>query len=382
MIEGADISLKVLSRISDVSEDVWDSLHGSRNPFISHAYLDALEQSGAVSAETGWLVRHILLEDKNGAPLAAQPLYLKSHSYGEYVFDQGWAEAYENAGGRYYPKLQSSIPFTPASAPRLLTQRPELRSTLVELGKELTAAMGASSLHATFLSDDDATLYEQTGYLIRHDRQYHWHNQNYASFDDFLSGLTSRKRKMIRKERQQVSDAGITIHCHTGASITSAHWDALHAFYHDTSTRKWGRPYLNRDTFQLIGERMPDKCLLVFAEQNREIIAGALNFIGADTLYGRHWGCAKPLPFLHFELCYYQAIEFAITHGLKTVEAGAQGEHKIARGYTPVTTKSAHFIRDEGFKSAVDDFLKRERKAIADEVDWLTKFAPFHRQEN
>ncbi|MEO9526417.1 GNAT family N-acetyltransferase [Roseibium sp.] len=354
------------------------------NPFLSHAFLEALEAAGCACAETGWLPRHMVLEDTSGEILGAVPAYLKSHSQGEYVFDHGWADAFHRAGGDYYPKLQISVPFTPATGRRFLTG-PGINR---EAGLQALAAglvqvcqrTGASSVHATFLTKPEWDTLGELGYLQRTDQQFHWENQGYDSFEDFLADLASRKRKAIRKERREALSAdGIEVEWVTGADLTEAHWDAFYTFYVDTGSRKWGRPYLNRKFFSLINERLAERTLLVLAKRHGRYIAGALNFIGSKTLFGRNWGCTEHHPFLHFELCYYQAIDFAIAKGLKRVEAGAQGAHKLARGYLPATTYSAHWIAHEGLHDAVADFLEHERRAVERENAALADHAPFRK---
>jgi len=354
----------------------------SFNPFLSYAFLDSLEMSGCATDKTGWYARHMLLTDNAGTVLAAVPAYLKSHSQGEYVFDHGWADAFYRAGGEYYPKLQISVPFTPATGRRFLTG-PGINR---EAGLQALAAglvqvcqrHGASSVHATFLTKPEWDTLGDLGYLQRTDQQFHWENQGYGCFDDFLNDLASRKRKAIKKERREALSAeGLEVEWVTGADLTEAHWDAFYSFYMDTGSRKWGRPYLNRKFFSLVNERLAERTLLVFAKRSGRYIAGALNFIGSETLFGRHWGCTEHHPFLHFELCYYQAIDFAIAHGLKRVEAGAQGAHKLARGYLPTTTYSAHWIAHEGLHDAVADYLEHERHAVERENEALAEQAPF-----
>jgi predicted N-acyltransferase len=356
----------------------------SRNPFISHGFLAALEESRSVSRATGWLPQHLLFEDTDGQLLGAMPCYLKSHSLGEYVFDHGWADAYERAGGSYYPKLQASVPFTPVTGKRLLVRDGDERTEaiLLQAAATLTERLGASSLHITFLTEEEWTLASKLGFLKRIDQQFHWRNEAYGSFDDFLGALSSRKRKAIRNERRQAIASGIEIEWITGPDLTEAHWDAFFAFYMDTGARKWGSPYLTREFFSLIGKSMADQILLVLAKRNGRTIAGALNFIGSDRLYGRYWGAIEEHPCLHFEVCYYQAIDYAIQHGLGTVEAGAQGAHKLARGYLPVTTYSSHWIRDPGLRHAVADYLKRERAAVARESALLAEDSPYRRAES
>ncbi|TYC63298.1 N-acetyltransferase [Rhodobacterales bacterium] len=354
----------------------------SYNPFLSYAFLEALEASGCATAETGWAARHTLMEDDAGTILGAVPAYLKNHSQGEYVFDHGWADAFYRAGGDYYPKLQISVPFTPATGRRFLVG-PDINR---EAGLQALAAglvqvcqrHHASSVHATFLTKPEWDTLGELGYLQRTDQQFHWENHGYGSFDDFLEDLASRKRKAIRKERREALSAdGIEVEWVTGADLTEAHWDAFYDFYMDTGSRKWGRPYLNRTFFSLINERLAEQTLLVMAKRDGRYIAGALNFIGSETLFGRHWGCTEHHPFLHFELCYYQAIDFAIERRLSRVEAGAQGAHKLARGYLPKTTYSAHWIAHEGLHQAVADYLEQERDAVERENEALSDHAPF-----
>jgi uncharacterized protein len=390
------LTVKIATSLKAVPAEAWDAcanpavFHtngaglaaGDRhNPFVSHAFLSALEESGCVSRRTGWGPAHVLAEDAGGRLVAAAPCYLKSHSLGEYVFDHGWADAYERAGGRYYPKLQVSVPFTPVTGPRLLAADADLaaRSALVSGLRALRAQTNASSIHLTYLPEVDCQDLASDGFLPRSGQQFHWFNDGYASFDDFLAALASRKRKAIRRERRDALGHGVTIERLTGRDITEAHWDAFFAFYMDTGSRKWGRPYLNRAVFSLFGERMAERILLVLAKRAGRPIAGALNFIGGDALYGRNWGCLEDHPFLHFELCYYQAIDFAIERGLARVEAGAQGEHKLARGYRPVTTWSAHDLADPGLKRAVADYVARERWAITEANAELESATPFRR---
>ena len=365
----------------NAQKNIGSAISASLNPFVSHEFLAALEDSGCVARETGWLPQHLVLERADGTVLGVCPAYLKSHSRGEYVFDQGWAEAYERASGHYYPKLQVSVPFTPATGPRLLVREgPQADTTRQALAGGLIALAGlrhASSVHATFLTDEDAQALEQEGFLPRTDQQFHWHNRGYADFEGFLGDLASRKRKAIRRERREALAEGISIHWLTGRDLTEEAWDAFFDFYVETGSRKWGRPYLNRRFYSLIGERMADRILLVMAKRAGRWIAGAINFIGPDALYGRHWGAIEHHPFLHFEVCYHQAIDFAIAHGLGTVEAGAQGEHKLARGYLPVTTRSAHYIADADFRAAVASYLTRERAYVAETGEELTELGPF-----
>jgi predicted N-acyltransferase len=354
------------------------------NPFVSHEFLLSLEASSSVGARTGWQPQYLLVETGDGELIAAAPSYLKGHSRGEYVFDQGWAEAFEHAGGDYYPKLQVSVPFTPATGPRLLVKpgphAAAARAALVQGLKSVTTGNGLSSAHITFMPEADWRDLGERGFLLRTDQQFHWHNRGYATFDDFLADLSSRKRKAIRRERKDaLSAAGIEVHGLTGADLTESVWDAFFAFYMETGSRKWGRPYLTREFFSIAGEAMADRILLVMARRNGRWIAGAINFIGADALYGRNWGAVEHHPFLHFELCYYQAIDYAIRHRLARVEAGAQGEHKLARGYLPATTYSAHFIANPALRRAVDDYLKRERRYVAAAGEELAAAAPFRK---
>jgi len=353
------------------------------NPFISHAFLSSLEQSGSVGARTGWQPRHLLAENAGGTLLGAAPCYVKSHSRGEYVFDSGWADAFERAGGAYYPKLQVAVPFTPVTGPRLLAAPGPLadavRGGLADALVEITTASDLSSAHITFLPETDWRALGARGFLQRTDQQFHWENQGYASFDDFLGALASRKRKTIRRERKDALSAGIEVRWLTGTDLTEDVWDAFFAFYMETGSRKWGRPYLTRDFFSVVGEKMRDRILLVMARRAGRWIAGAINFIGGDTLYGRNWGAIEHHPFLHFELCYYQAMDYAIAHRLAWVEAGAQGEHKLARGYMPTTTCSAHFIANPALRRAVAEFLARERAYVEAAGAELAGYAPFRK---
>lgn len=360
-----------------------DSQETAFNPFISHDFLSILEESGCVEARTGWLPQHLLLEGPNRAPVAALPCYLKTHSMGEYVFDHAWADAFHRAGGEYYPKLQCSVPFTPATGRRFLTGTSTRREAAISaLGaglRELCRLRDASSGHITFLTKREWELLGEDGYLLRMDQQFHWANHNYSDFEAFLADLSSRKRKQIRKERRAALAPGITLDWVTGSDLTEAHWDAFFAFYMDTGSRKWGRPYLNRKFFSLLGERLADRVLLIIARREGRMIAGALNLIGSNTLFGRNWGCIEDHPFLHFEVCYYQAIDFAIAKGLDLVEAGAQGAHKLARGYLPTPTYSAHFITHPGFRQAVADYLEEERTAVAMESAAIAEHSPFRK---
>jgi predicted N-acyltransferase len=407
----SEITLEAVSSISQIAAPEWDacanpvpdpdSLDGldtlapsdpscvastdlryPYNPFVSHAFFSALEASKSAWARTGWGPRHLLAK-LDGKIAGIVPCYLKSHSQGEYVFDRGWADAYERAGGQYYPKLQASVPFTPATGPRLLiadgTDKERIATALAGGLVGLCDATDASSVHVTFAREAEWKFLAEYGFLQRTDQQFHWHNQGYRGFEDFLATLNSRHRKAIKRERRDALASGITIHALTGSDITEDAWDAFFAFYMETGSRKWGRPYLTRAFFSLIGDTMAKDVLLVMAKRNGRWIAGAINFIGGDTLFGRNWGAIEHHPFLHFEVCYYQAIDFAIARGLKTVEAGAQGEHKIARGYLPQTTFSAHYIADTGLRRAIDEYLKRERAYVAEAGRELTEAGPFRK---
>jgi predicted N-acyltransferase len=354
------------------------------NPFIAHDFLSALERSGSVRARTGWQPMHLLAEAADGQLVGVAPCYAKSHSQGEYVFDHGWAEAYQRAGGSYYPKLQVSVPFTPATGRRLLVragpQAEAVRGALADGLAEVCRRSHASSVHVTFPTEPEWQLLGAHDYLLRTHRQFHWENAGYDSFDAFLAALASRKRKTIRRERAEALSPGIEIHWLSGSDLTESVWDAFFEFYMDTGSRKWGRPYLTRSFYSMVGETMRDRILLVMAKRNRRWIAGAINFIGSDTLFGRHWGAIEQHPFLHFEVCYYQAIQYAIEHKLGRVEAGAQGQHKIARGYLPTTTYSAHYIVDPALRRAVADFLKHERAFVAEEIEEFAEAAPFRKE--
>jgi uncharacterized protein len=405
----SDLRIRVIPAIADIAPEVWDAcanpdstqvlasafepaensraLPGAQsnayNPFISHDFLFSLEASGSATAKTGWQPQHLLAESADGAVLGVAPCYLKSHSRGEYVFDRGWAEAYENAGGQYYPKLQVAVPFTPATGRRLLV-RPQhdadaVRAALTAGLVELCRQRQASSAHVTFLTEPEWLFLGQHGFLQRTDQQFHWENAGYASFDVFLAALAARKRKAIKRERRDALANGITVEWLTGSGLTETIWDAFFAFYMDTGSRKWGRPYLTRAFYSLVGERMRDRIVLMMAKRAGRYVAGAINFIGSDTLFGRHWGAIEHHPFLHFELCYYQAMEFAITRKLARVEAGAQGEHKISRGYMPNTTYSAHYIANPSFRRAVADYLVRERAGVEAFGQELAAAAPFRK---
>ena len=385
------ITVKAVSAIAELPAAEWDACAGGDNPFVSHAFLSALEESGSVGAAAGWLPQHLAVQGADGRLLGAAPLYVKSHSYGEYVFDHGWAHAYERAGGRYYPKLLCGVPFTPVPGPRLLVRpdRAEAEAALAEAALTqamiaLTRRLDLSSAHVNFLPEAQWRRLGEAGFLLRTGLQYHWENRGYRSFEDFLSALSARKRKAIRKERRTVAEAGLAVRALSGAELQPRHWDAFYRFYRNTTGRKWGRSaYLTRDFFDRLGATMADRVVLVTAERDGRIVAGALNLRGGDTLFGRNWGCIEQHPFLHFEACYYQAIDYAIRHGLRRVEAGAQGEHKIQRGYLPVATYSAHWIADPGLRAAVADFLRRERAAVTAEIAALAEeLSPYRRDED
>ena len=369
--------------MTDISADQWDAVacpEGQRpiDPFTTHRFLAALDRSGSTGKGTGWQAKPLVLR-QNGKLIAAMPLYVKSHSQGEYIFDHGWAESLERAGGSYYPKLQVAVPFTPASGRRFLGP-PELRQALLDTAIDLTRQNQLSSLHITFCTGDEAAaLAGHHGTLHRVTQQFHWENRGYGSFGDFLADLASRKRKMIRKEREVAQGHGLTIRALTGDQIEPTHWDAMWTFYQDTGGRKWGRPYLTRAFFAQIHATLRDDVLLVLAFDGDRAVAGALNFIGRDTLFGRYWGCSEEYPCLHFELCYYQAVDWAIAQGLSRVEAGAQGEHKLARGYLPVPVHSLHWIADPSFRKAIARYLDQERRAVDEEIDALSAYGPFRR---
>jgi predicted N-acyltransferase len=379
-----DFTLRVATEIASFTEAEWNGLAGtSRGDSLT--FLKTLEEAGCATRRTGWAAQHLRLESPGGRLVGAVPCYLKSHSQGEYVFDYGWADAFERAGGAYYPKLQVSVPFTPVTGPRLLVDRKtdaeSGRAALAAGVKVLTERLGVSSVHVTFAREADVSALVGAGFLLRTDQQFHFVNDGYSSYDDFLASLASRKRKALKKERREAVADGITIDRLTGKELTERVWDDFFSFYMDTGGRKWGRPYLNRKFFSLIGERMADDILLVMAKRNGRYIAGALNFIGSDRLFGRNWGCIEDHPFLHFEVCYHQAIDFAIVNRLKTVEAGAQGEHKLARGYLPVTTTSAHYIPHAGFRNAIADYLERERREVARTGEMLGRQGPFRKEQ-
>ena len=380
-----EIRVEVVSRIAEVSAAEWDECAdaGGINPFVRHAFFKALEDSGSCSARTGWQPQHLVVRDQDARIVACMPIYLKSHSYGEYVFDWGWADAYDRAGGSYYPKLQCAVPFTPATGPRLLVRAgaPEKCYDILIAGAvELARQHKVSSLHVTFPTRAEWGRLGAAGFLKREGKQFHWENRGYASFDDFLGELSARKRKAIKKERREVADAGVTLKRLTGAEITEGHWDSFYRYYRSTiDQRTWGRAYLNREFFSRLGATMSELALLVIAEHGGERIGGALNLVCADTLYGRNWGCTREVKFLHFEACYYQAIEHAIERKLKWVEAGAQGPHKIQRGYLPRETYSAHWIADSNFRDAVQRFVQQERREIDREIDGLMEYSPYRK---
>ena len=386
----ASVEVSILSGISDISESDWNACacpeaqDGGRplDPFTTHRFLTALEASGSVGAGTGWTPRPMVARAA-GQVIAVAPLYLKSHSQGEYVFDHAWAEAFEQAGGRYYPKLQGAVPFTPVTGRRLLTRpghEAAGQGALLQAMAEVAEGAGLSSVHLTFCTEDEVTAATGAGWLHRTGMQFHWTNRGYGSFDDFLADLASRKRKALRKERERAQGFGGTIRALTGDAILPEHWAAMWAFYQDTGGRKWGRPYLTRAFFDAL-HAMRDEVLLVLAERDGIPVAGALNLIGREALFGRYWGCLEDHAFLHFELCYHQAVDWAIAHGLDRVEAGAQGEHKLARGYMPVTTHSAHLLTHPGLRRAVDEYLQAERPAIAGEIEALTALGPFRAED-
>ncbi|KAB2940924.1 MAG: GNAT family N-acetyltransferase [Hyphomicrobium sp.] len=378
----------IVARIADIEPQAWDACANpdpsTFNPFIAHAFLTALEESGCVGERhTAWIPQHITVDDPCGGIAACAPCYAKLNSAGEYVFDHAWASAYEQAGGRYYPKLQIAVPFTPVPGRRLLVrpgpQAEHNERVLAAAAVELTRRLGASSVHATFLSRHEWESLGAQGFLKRTDQQFHWRNEGYATFEDFLAGLASRKRKAVRKERREALADGLVIEQLTGEDIKEKHWDAFFDFYMETGSRKWGHPYLNRRFFSLLGAAMPERCLLIMARRGPRYVAGALNLIGGDCLYGRYWGAVEHHPCLHFEVCYYQAIDYAIAHRIARVEAGAQGEHKLARGYLPTMTYSAHFITDPGFRRAVARYLESERLAVAENAAELTAYAPYRK---
>jgi len=378
----ADLSVSVLPAIAEIEATAWDGCGAAAglrgDPFTTHRFLAALEASGSVGRGTGWQPAHLVARD-GAAVVGVAPLYLKTHSQGEYIFDHHWADAWQRAGGRYYPKLQSAVPFTPATGPRLIADSPAVQAALLAAMAEVAGQAGFSSAHVTFCTAAERRLGEAQGWLGRTTTQYHWQNDGYADYEDFLSRLSSRKRKALRKERARANEFGGRIRALRGDEIAPRHWDAMWAFYQDTGGRKWGRPYLTRAFFEALHETMRDDCLLVIAERDGRPVAGALNLIGADTLYGRYWGCVEDHPFLHFELCYHRAIDWAIAHGLARVEAGAQGEHKLARGYLPAATHSIHWIADPGFRAALAAHLEDEDAAVGDDMAETAAFGPYRR---
>jgi predicted N-acyltransferase len=378
----AALCLTLHPAIAGIDPAEWDACAGDDNPFVSHAFLSAVEESGSAGPRTGWLPQHAALRDGGGALLAVAPMYAKSNSYGEYVFDHGWANAYERVGGRYYPKLQVAVPFSPVPGPRLLC-RPGSNVGVDALGAALVQACGElrlSGVHITFCSEAEWETLGQAGWLQRLGQQYHWENAGYATFDDFLGALSSRKRKVLRRERRDANECGLAFRTLRGGEIGKREWDAFYRFYQSTVDRKWGSAYLTKSFFPLLGRRLGDRVVLMLAEHQGEPVAGALNLMGRDALYGRNWGCKGDWPFLHFELCYYRAIDFAIAHGLARVEAGAQGQHKIQRGYLPKPTYSAHWLADTGLRRAVADFLVRERTAVVQDMAALAaEYSPYRK---
>ncbi|HYZ41290.1 MAG TPA: GNAT family N-acetyltransferase [Stellaceae bacterium] len=378
------IKVRVHGSIGELPEDIWNACAGDVNPTVSHVFLNALEESGSVTRRTGWTPTHLSVVGSDGEIAGVVPLYAKTHSYGEYVFDWGWAEAFERAGRRYYPKLLSAVPFTPVPGPRLLVRPgapPETRAHLLAGMIEFAHQRRISSLHVNFPEPTDLQAMNEAGFLQRLGQQFHWRNDGYRDFDDYLAALNSRKRKAVKKERREALAPGLEIEVLTGSDLKPQHWDVFYEFYLATSDRKWGSAYLTRRFFAMIGERMPDKVVLIMARRRGKYVAGAFNLLGKDTIYGRNWGSYGDYKFLHFECCYYQAIEFAIAHGLKRVEAGAQGPHKIQRGYLPVPTYSAHWIPDPAFRRAVAQFLARERQMIEYKMEGLAEFSPFRHEE-
>ena len=375
------LTMSLLAAIKDIDPADWNACAGDDNPFVSHAFLSVVEDSGSATSRTGWLPQHAVLRDASGTVVAVAPMYAKSHSYGEYVFDHGWANALERVGERYYPKLQVAVPFSPVPGPRLL-RRPGTGVPIGVLANALEQACEAndvSSVHVTFCEEDEWHALGQAGWLRRMGMQFHWENQEYADFEDFLGALSSRKRKVLRRERRDANAAGLTFHALSGADIKERHWDAFFRFYHATVDRKWGSAYLTRKFFSLLGERLGDRVVLMYAEKDGKPVAGALNLAGSEALFGRNWGCVGDWPFLHFELCYYRAIDWAIAHGLKRVEAGAQGRHKIQRGYLPKPTYSAHYIAHAGLRRAVANFVAEERAGIEHDMKRLAEESPFRK---
>jgi hypothetical protein len=377
-VSEGDLAIRLAGSVGTIPAADWDALNPGGNPFTSHRFLDIMEQSGSVGPGTGWAPAPLILGDGIAPPRAVLPAYLKSHSQGEYVFDHGWADAWERAGGSYYPKLQISVPFTPATGPRVLAASEDDARIMLRGAEALVSGEDLSSAHATFIMPDQIDLFRDAGWLIRQDIQFHWTNHGFQDFEAFLATLASRKRKAIRKERARAIE-GLRIEHLSGDALKPEHWTAFWLFYQDTGARKWGHPYLTREAFDLFGSRMKDDVVLILAFEGDMAVAGALNFAGPQALYGRYWGTLVDRPFLHFELCYYQAIDAAIARGLQRVEAGAQGSHKLARGYEPVTTYSAHFIPHEGFRAAVADYLDKERAGIDMQQNALQSMTPFRR---
>jgi len=377
------ITIETTTSLSQISADAWNALNPQHHPFTCYEFLDCLEQSGSVGGDSGWDPCYLLVKDASSQLIGALPLYIKYHSYGEYVFDHGWAHAFERAGGQYYPKLLGAVPFTPVPGPRLLIKQghEHIAPHIIGAIEQLLMQNNLSSAHLNFITSSDISRLEDRGWLIRKGLQFHWHNQNYHNFDSFLDQLSSRKRKNIRKERQSLSDRGVKFTQLTADDITPSHWDSFYQFYLSTIERKWGGAYLTEDFFHLIGKRMADKILLVTASQNGHPIAAALNFIGQDTLYGRNWGCSADIPNLHFETCYYQAIDFAISHKLDKVEAGAQGFHKVQRGYMPCYTYSAHLLAHQGMREAVQRFLQQENAQVMQEAEAIGAASPYRNQD-
>ncbi len=379
-VESSAVTVKVVGDIRRLPAQQWNACAGTANPFVQHEFLAALEESGSAASDTGWAPYHLVAEDAQGISACA-PMYVKSHSQGEFVFDHGWAQAFERAGGQYYPKLLIAVPFTPATGPRLLVRpdlaRDAMEDVLISGAIEVAQKHNLSSVNVNFPTEPEWQRLGAAGFLQRTGEQFHWQNDGYESFEGFLNALSSRKRKAIKRERSGAIENGIEIECLSGSDLREEHWDAFFDFYMDTGERKWGRPYLTRPFYSLVGETMGDRVLLVMAKRDGRYIAGALNFVGEDTLYGRYWGCLEDHPFLHFEVCYYQAIEYAIQHQLGRVEAGAQGQHKLSRGYLPIHTYSAHWIANPSFRRAVDNYLNQERAAVDEEIAALDAYSPF-----
>ncbi len=378
------LAIRTLQSISEMPESIWNACLDSDHPFVTHQFLKALEDSGSATADAGWMPYHLALEQE-GTVLGVAPMYVKGHSQGEYVFDHSWAHAYQRAGGSYYPKLQLSVPFSPVTGPRLLVPPGEnqiqRKLMLLKGAQQVANQLSISSVHLTFLTDGERKLMEEAGYLVRTGEQFHWLNNNYGSFDDFLAQLSSRKRKAIKKERKGALENGLEFEIISGSEISEVHWDAFFNFYIDTGNRKWGTPYLTRSFFSRIGETMSDSVVLFLVKREGRYIAGALNLKSSECLYGRYWGCIEDHRFLHFETCYYRAIDYAIKHGISRVEAGAQGPHKLARGYLPTKTYSGHWLRDPGFHDAVADFLVAESREVDAEIHYLEKHSPFRREK-